>query len=110
MMLPDHVEVHRAPLVDAGYTRKRDWGLPTDRTRVWAGRASVQPDRSFEVRSPARETAQRRLRVYLPHRAAVESADRLLIAGRWHEVDGVPMVWGTGGLRHVRVNAWEVEH
>ncbi|GHF38608.1 hypothetical protein GCM10010218_19730 [Streptomyces mashuensis] len=109
-MLPDHVEVHRAPLVESAYTRKRDWALPPERTRHWSGRASVQPDRSFEVRSPARETAQRRLRVYLPAGATVESADRLLIGGRWYEVDGAPMVWGTGGLRHVRVNAWEVEH
>lgn len=109
-MLPDHVEVHRAPLVASGYTNKRDWSLPPERTRVWSGPASVQPDRSFEVRSPSRETAQRRLRVYLPHGVAMDSADRLLITGRWYEVDGAPMTWGAGNLRHVRVNAWEVEH
>ncbi|MBB5123252.1 head-tail adaptor [Streptomyces eurocidicus] len=99
------MEVHRAPLAPTAYTNHRDW---QQAVRVWSGRASVQPDRSFEVRSPARETAQERLVLYLPAGADVDSADRVLWRGRWFEVDGEPARWTQGSLPHVRIRAWRV--
>lgn len=75
---------------------------------VWSGRASVQPDRAFEVRSPARETAQERLIIFLPVEADVDSADRVIWRGLIYEVDGEPARWAQGSLRHVRIRVWRV--
>ncbi|MFM9367585.1 hypothetical protein [Streptomyces sp. Da 82-17] len=101
----DPVEIHSAPIVEGAYTRHRDWD---NATKVWAGLANVQPERSFETRSPERETAQERLLVYLPWGTPVDAPDRLLIDGLWFEVDGEPMRWNYGSLRHVRIRAWRV--
>ncbi|ARZ66907.1 hypothetical protein SMD11_1246 [Streptomyces albireticuli] len=103
----DPVEVYAAPLSDGVYTRSRDWASAH---RVWAGLAHVQPDRSFEVRSPERETSQERLFVYLPWGVPVHAVDRIRYGGEWFEVDGEPMRWGHGSLRHVRIRAWRAMH
>ncbi|MEU5187001.1 hypothetical protein AB0G83_07575 [Streptomyces klenkii] len=105
MLFTESVEVHRAPLAATAYTNHRDW---QQAVKTWSGRASVQPDRSFEVRSPARETAQERLLIYLPAGVDVDSADRVLWRRRWFEVDGEPARWTQGSLRHIRIRAWRV--
>lgn len=105
LLFTESVAVHRAPLAASAYTHHRDWGQ--SRT-VWSGRAHVQPDRAFEVRSPARETAQERLLVYLPPDADVDSADRIFWRGQTFEVDGEPARWMHGSLRHIRIKAWRV--
>ncbi|GAA0455799.1 hypothetical protein GCM10009544_18160 [Streptomyces stramineus] len=105
MHFTESVEVHRAPLASTSYTNHRDWDQAV---RAWTGPAHVQPDRSFEVRSPARETAQERLVIYLPPGADVDSADRVLWRHRWFEVDGEPARWMHGSLRHIRIRAWRV--
>ncbi|MFD7336664.1 hypothetical protein ACFV98_11755 [Streptomyces violascens] len=99
--------VRRADIKDSAYTRRRDWAHA--RT-VFEGLAHVQPDRVFEARSPERETAQERLNVFLPWGADVDSADRIEFDGRTYEVDGDPMEWNYGSIRHVRLRAWRVEH
>ncbi|MEV8022501.1 hypothetical protein AB0O76_40655 [Streptomyces sp. NPDC086554] len=103
----DSVLILRTGFVDTAYGRKRDWSAADV---VYKGRANVQPDRSFEVRSPERETAQERVMIYLPFGTEVDSADRVQFAKHLYEVDGVPMNWGYGSIRHVRVRAWRVEH
>ncbi|MCY0923845.1 hypothetical protein OS965_37920 [Streptomyces sp. H27-G5] len=103
----DEVLVLRAGLTDTAYGKKRDWAHASV---VFKGLGNVQPDRSFEVRSPERETAQERILVYLPIGADVGSADRLRCGSQLYEVDGVPSPWEHGSLRHVRVRAWRVEH
>ncbi|GAA4071304.1 hypothetical protein GCM10022284_03730 [Streptomyces hundungensis] len=106
-LFSDRVAVRRADIKDSTYTRRRDWS--TART-VFEGLAHVQPDRAFEARSPERETAQERLRVFLPWGTDVDSADRVEFDGRTYEVDGEPMEWNYGSIRHVRVRVWRVEH
>ncbi|UQI44636.1 head-tail adaptor protein [Streptomyces sp. HU2014] len=103
----DHVEVQRAEVVESSYSRRRDW---TKARTIWAGRASVQPARASEVAGPDRETAQDRVIVYLPLDAAVDSTDRLLWGGRTYDVDGTPMRWTHGSLRHTRVQGRRSEH
>lgn len=103
----DPVEIHSAPIKGGAYTRSRDWD---NAELVWSGLAHVQPDRSFEVRSPERETSQERLVVYLPMNAPVDSTDRISFGGMWFEVDGEPMRWPHGSLRHIRVRAWRAMH
>lgn len=103
----DPLTVLRAGLVESSYTNRREWEKPTT---VWSGLACVQPDRAFEVRSPARETAQERLIVFLPLSADVDSADRVTYDGKVYEVDGDPAEWAHGSLRHIRIRAWRVEH
>ncbi|WP_327377673.1 hypothetical protein OG393_29225 [Streptomyces sp. NBC_01216] len=103
----DEVRILRAGLTETTYGKKRDWSRAVV---VFKGLGNVQPDRSFEVRSPERETAQERVLVYLPYGADVNSADRLQFGSQLYEVDGVPMPWEHGSLRHVRVRAWRVEH
>lgn len=104
---PESVEVFRAEIVQETYTRKRDWG---NAVRVWSGPADVQPDRIFEERSPERETAQERLMAYLPYGADVQSADRILYRDQWYEVDGPPLEWPHGSLRHTAVRMWKAEN
>ncbi|MFG2228027.1 hypothetical protein [Streptomyces sp. NPDC048644] len=103
----DLVEIHTAPIAEGVYTRHRDW----DNAKLaWSGLATVQPDRSFEVRSPERDTSQERLLVYLPWGVPVDSTDRVFYADEWFEVDGEPMRWAHGSLRHVRIRAWRAMH
>ncbi|MEV0445284.1 hypothetical protein AB0I84_07545 [Streptomyces spectabilis] len=103
----DPVVIRRAPLTASAYTNRRDW---ENARTLWSGLASVQPDRAFEVRSPERETAQERLVVYLPWGTPVDSTDRIVWDGRTFEVDGEPMRWQQGSLRHVRIRAWRAMH
>ncbi|MFF4952850.1 head-tail adaptor protein [Streptomyces chattanoogensis] len=99
--------IYRADVEESSYTGRRDW---LNSRKVFDGLAHVQPDRTFEARSPERETAQERLRIFLPWGTDVDSADRIRFEGRTYEVDGSPMHWNYGSIRHVRVRAWRVEH
>ncbi|MGK5496388.1 hypothetical protein [Streptomyces sp. URMC 125] len=100
------VSVHRVQKTEGVYA-KRDW---TNAAVVWSGPASVQPDRAFEVRSPERDTSQIRLNVYLPPDADVLPTDRIRIAGEFYEVDGEPMPWRAGSLRHIQLKVWKVRN
>ncbi|ARX87893.1 hypothetical protein SMD44_07375 [Streptomyces alboflavus] len=97
------VEVWRAPMTETAYTTRRDWGQAV---RVWSGRASVQPASTREEPSPARDLSQERLSVFLPFSAVVEHTDRLLIEGRWYEVDGEPERHSQTSRRHTRLTLW----
>lgn len=77
---------------------------------VWSGFGHVQPDRTVEARSPARETAQERLRVYLPFGVPLSSLDRIRYRDQIFEIDGEPMRWPHGGLRHTRAHVWRAMH
>ncbi|MEV6551752.1 head-tail adaptor protein [Streptomyces sp. NPDC051597] len=99
--------IRRADIATSAYTKRRDWAHA--RT-VFQGLAHVQPDRTSDTQPPERETAQERLRIFLPWGTDVDSADRIEIDGRTYEVDGSPMEWGYGSIRHVRVRVWGVEH
>ncbi|MFJ7907507.1 hypothetical protein [Kitasatospora sp. NPDC096204] len=87
------------------YTSRRDW----DRAeRVWSGLASVQPGKSYTVRSPERETTVDRVLVYLPPSADVDSADRITVRGIKYQVEDEPARWSGGRLPHVTVKAVRV--
>ncbi|WP_259454003.1 hypothetical protein [Streptomyces ginkgonis] len=91
---------------DGAYTSHRDWERAEP---VWAGLASVQPDRTFWSRSPARETSQERLCVFLPIEAEVDAADRVRIGQLWFQVEGEPQRWPVGSLAHTFVKVWRVK-
>ncbi|MFE0773910.1 hypothetical protein [Streptomyces sp. NPDC058861] len=99
----DQVAVHRAKSVAGAYTSHRDW---ENASVVWSGLAAVHPDRAFEYRSPERETSQIRQMVYLPADAVIEATDRIVISGQPFEVEGEPLPWQHGSLRHIQVKAW----
>ncbi|MFF3453250.1 head-tail adaptor protein [Streptomyces sp. NPDC002730] len=100
----DPVEVWRAlTKVQSAYTSRPDW----DRAdKVWAGLASVQPDKAFESFTPARDISQERLTVFLPYTAAVASGDRVKLNGHMYEVDGEPERWGYTSRRHLKLTIW----
>ncbi|MGI5531528.1 hypothetical protein ACQEVX_30370 [Streptomyces syringium] len=103
----DPVEVLAAPLSEGAYASTRDWARSSV---VWSGLGHVQPDGSVEAQSPARETAQERMLIYLPVGVPVSSTDRIRYHGGVFEVDGEPMRWPHGGLRHVRIRVWRAMH
>ncbi|OKH96598.1 hypothetical protein AB852_00695 [Streptomyces uncialis] len=92
-------------MIAGAYTSRRDW---ENASLVWSGCAAVHPDRSFEYRSPERETSQIRQVVYLPPGAQVEATDRILIGGVFYDIDGEPLPWTHGSLGHIQVRAWRV--
>lgn len=97
------LEVWSAPEVMGTYTVKLDWEAPT---LVLTSRASVQPDRQFEVRSPERDLSQIRYNVYLPYTEAIESTHRIKWRGDWYEIDGIPALWPYGATRHTALIIW----
>lgn len=100
----DLVEVWRANAkVENAYTSRPDWDRAV---RVWSGLASVQPDRSYEAFTPARDTSTDRLKVYLPYDAVVEATDRILISGFFYEVDGEPRRHSQTSRKHTFITAW----
>ncbi|MFI5865853.1 hypothetical protein [Streptomyces sp. NPDC051546] len=102
--MTDPVEVWRATgTVESVYTSRLDWGQAV---RVWAGSGSVQPEKAYESYSPARDVSQERLSVFLPLAAVVTDTDRLLIEGRWYEVDGDPRRHTQTSRRHTRLTVW----
>lgn len=100
------VLIYRAPVVKETYARERDWGQAA---LVWAGLGCTQPDKTWEARSPERDTSQERLALWLPPSAEADSADRAWLHDMWWEVDGEPQQWPHGSLPHVRLRVWRVE-
>ncbi|WP_371665985.1 hypothetical protein OG306_33190 [Streptomyces sp. NBC_01241] len=101
------VEVYRASDIEGSYTVKKDWGHPV---LVLSSRASVQPHRNFEVRSPERDLAQERLHVYVPYTEAIDDQDRVKWRGLWYEVDGPPDLWPYGSTRHTHLIIWRAKN
>lgn len=101
------VEIYRAPLVKDTYARARDWD---NAVLVWSGLGCPQPDKTWETRSPERDTTQERLSLWLPPSATnLDSTDRAWIRDMWWELDGEPQKWLYTPLPHVRVRVWRVE-
>lgn len=102
--MTDPVEVWRASgKVESAYTSRLNWDQAV---KVWAGFGSVQPDKAFESFSPARDVSQERRAVFLPLSAVVDDSDRLLIGGRWYEIDGDPRRHTQTSRRHIRLSVW----
>lgn len=101
--MTDEVEVWRAPRVSTAYTTRPDWDQAV---KVWEGTASVQPDKTYESFSPARDQSQERLSVFLPYGAVVASGDRVKLGGHFYEVDGEPERWAYTSRRHLKLSAW----
>ncbi|GAA2916987.1 hypothetical protein GCM10020221_11310 [Streptomyces thioluteus] len=108
MRFDEVLEIHRAPVVEDGYTRRRDWAQGR---RVWSGPASVQPYRAYEDRDPSNETASTMLNAFLPSSAEPKSSDRVLYNGTWYDVLSEPARWEGlhGRLGHVVVRLWGVD-
>jgi head-tail adaptor len=102
-MFSDPVEVWRASKLKNAYTSRPDWDQVV---KVWAGLASVQPDKTYESFSPARDQSQERLSVFLPYTAVVASGDRVRLGDHMYEVDGEPERWGYTSRRHLKLSIW----
>ncbi|MEV6419056.1 head-tail adaptor protein [Streptomyces sp. NPDC051662] len=102
--MTDPVEVWRTTeRVKAAYTSRPDWDQAV---KVWAGLASVQPDKAYEFASPARDQSQERYTAFLPYTAAVAAGDRVKFDGHAYEVEGEPERWGHTSRRHLKVSIW----
>jgi hypothetical protein len=101
------VEVYSASEIEGAYTVKRDWDHPV---LVLASRAEVQPDRTFEMRSPDRDLAQERLHVYLPYTELVDDQHRVKLRGLWYQIDGPPQLWPDGSTRHTHLIIWRAKN
>lgn len=100
----DPVEVWRTSTqVKNAYTTRPDWDQAL---KVWEGRASVQPDKTYESFSPARDQSQERLTAFLPFGAVVASGDRVKLNNHMYEVDGEPERWGYTSRRHLKLSLW----
>jgi hypothetical protein len=102
----ERIEVYAAAESDDVYARW-DWDHPT---LVLATRASVQPDRDFEYRTPARDLAQERLHVYMPYTELVDDQHRVKWRGLWYEIDGPPDLWPYGSTRHTHLIIWRAKN
>lgn len=103
----ERIEVYRAADTEGAYTTKRDWTSPV---LVLTSRASVQPHRNFEIRSPERDLAQERLHVYIPYTESIDDQDRVKWRGLWYEVDGPPDLWPYGSTRHTHIVIWRAKN
>jgi hypothetical protein len=103
----ERIEVYSAAEVEGTYTVKRDWGHPV---LVLASRASVQPERGFEMRSPERDLAQLRLHVYMPYTELVDDQYRVKWRGDWYEIDAPPDLWPYGSTRHTHLMIWRAKN
>ncbi|MFJ3084368.1 head-tail adaptor protein [Streptomyces halstedii] len=101
------IQVYRASDIQGDYTTKRDWENPF---LVLKTRASVQPHRNFEARSPERDLAQERLQVFIPYTEEVDDQDRVVWRDLWYEVDGPPDLWPYGSTRHTRIVIWRAKN
>lgn len=103
-LFTDPVEVWRTTeKIENAYTSRLDWDQAV---KVWSGLGSVQPDKSYESYTPARDTSQERLRVYLPLEADVTDLDRIRVGEAFYEVDGSPRRRTQTSCRHIRLTAW----
>jgi hypothetical protein len=101
------VEVYSAAENTDGIYTKRDWTSPV---LVLASRASVQPEKNFEMRSPERDLAQERLHVYLPYTELIDDQHRVKWRGTWFEVDGPPDLWPYGSTRYTHLIIWRAKN
>jgi hypothetical protein len=101
------VEVYRADKVEGAYSTKLDWTNPI---LVLTSRASVQPDRNFEMRSPERDLAQERLNVFIPYTTVIDDQHRVKRRGLWYEIDGPPDLWPYGSTRHTLLKIWRAKN
>lgn len=97
------VEVWRAPKAENAYTSHYDWDQAV---KVWQGTASVQPDKTFETFTPARDAVMERVTLFLPLTASVEATDRVRVRGAWFDVDGEPKRLTQTSRRHTRITVW----
>lgn len=103
----ERIEVFRADEIEGTYTAKRDWSNPV---LVLLTRASVQPARNFESRSPERDLAQERLDVYLPYTEVLDDQHRVKWRGLWYEIDGPPDLWPYGSTCHTHLVIWRAKN
>lgn len=101
------IEVYSAAEVEGAYSVKKDWTNPV---LVLSSRASVQPDQTFEIRSPERDLAQERLHVYMPYTELVDDQHRVKWRGLWYEIDGPPNLWPYGSTRHTHLIIWRAKN
>lgn len=102
----DPIEVHRAPMVDDAYGKRRDWDQAV---MMWSGIGAAVPyRRSYKPDPATRETSRTRITVYLPGNVDFDSADRLLIHGDWWEADGDAWPWRMGSRRYAQIDAKRV--
>lgn len=103
----ERIEVYSAEEVEGTYTVKRDWTSPV---LVLFSRASVQPHKNFEIRSPDRDLAQERLHVFLPYTELIDDQHRVKWRNLWYEVDGPPDLWPYGSTRHTHLVIWRAKN
>lgn len=106
-MFDELVEFYSAPEIESSYTVKRDWD---NAVLVLSTRASVQPDRVFETRSPERDLSQSRLHAYVPYTEALSENFRCKWRGDWYEIDGPPQLWPYGSTRHTHLLIWKASN
>ncbi|MFD7552977.1 hypothetical protein ACFV9E_00305 [Streptomyces sp. NPDC059835] len=103
-MFSEPVEVWRtAAQTKNAYASRPDWDQAV---KVWSGLGDVQPDKTYESFSPARDQSQERLTAFLPYTAAATSGDRVKVNGHMYEVDGEPERWGSTSRRHLKLSIW----
>lgn len=103
-MFSDPVEVWRTSATTrSAYTSRPDWDQAV---MVWSGMASVQPYRTYESFTPARDQSQERLTAFVPYTAVVASGDRVKVDGHMYEVDGEPERWDYTSRRHLKLSLW----
>lgn len=103
----ERIEVYRASEIEGSYTVKKDWTTPV---LVLLSRASVQPSRNFEIRSPERDLAQERLDVYMPYTLLLDDQDRVKWRGLWYEIEGPPDLWPYGSTRYTHLMIWRAKN
>lgn len=100
----DPFEVWRAPVVEDGYSFRRDWSTAV---RVSTGCGSIQPTSADRTRVP-RDTSMTIGRAYLPVTTDVAVSDRILSRGVWHDVVEDPELWRVGSRAHIRAVIQEI--
>jgi hypothetical protein len=103
----ERIEVYRANEIEGAYSVRKDWDNPV---QVLLTRASVQPSRNFEARSPERDLAQERLDVYLPYTELIDDQHRVKWRNLWYEIDGPPDLWPYGSTRHTHLIIWRAKN
>lgn len=101
------IEAYKANEIEGSYTVKKDWNNPV---LVLKSRASVQPEKNFEMRSPERDLAQERLHVYLPYTNVLDDQYKVKWRGLWYEIDGPPDLWPYGSTRHTHLIIWRAKN
>ncbi|MGW0930697.1 hypothetical protein [Streptomyces sp. NPDC002644] len=106
MQWTEVIEVLAGTEVEGSYSRKVSWDSPT---LILTTRASIQPDREFEMRSPERDLAQSRLLAYLPYTELIQPDHRVRWRGDVYQIDGPPALWPYGTTRHTVLQIWRAQ-